>query len=81
MPRDYFRGPGYANVDVSFLKEFVVPLWGKEPGRLQIRGEFFNLANHLNISSVEQRINAANFATATGASPNRKIELAVKYVF
>jgi hypothetical protein len=81
LPRDYFRGPGYANVDLSFVKEFRVPLWGSEPGRVQVRGEFFNVANHLNISGVQNRINATNFGVATGGFPNRKIELGVKLVF
>ena len=77
LARDAFREIGYANVDVNFIKDFRLG----ENARVQVRGEFLNIFNHLNISSVNRRMNAANFATATGAHPNRVIQLGVKFLF
>ncbi|MGH9429860.1 MAG: hypothetical protein ACRD2L_26550, partial [Terriglobia bacterium] len=78
LPRDAFRLPGYANVDIAFIKEFGV--W-KESGKLQLRLESFNAFNRVNLSSVVNRINAANFASPTGASQNRVVQFAVKFLF
>ena len=78
LPRDTFRGPGYANVDVALLKQFGV--W-KEKGKLQVRLEAYNVFNRLNISNVENRINNSDFGFATGGYQNRRVQISVKYVF
>jgi hypothetical protein len=78
LPRDSFRLPGYANVNLAFMKEFGV--W-KENGKLQIRVEAFNAFNRVNFSSVENRLNAPNFAFPTGTHQNRVVQLAVKFLF
>jgi len=78
LPRDMFRLPGYANVDLAFIKEFGV--W-KENGKVQLRFEAFNAFNRVNLSSVVNRINAANFSLPTGASQNRVLQIAVKFLF
>ncbi|MDA2925636.1 TonB-dependent receptor [Acidobacteria bacterium AH-259-G07] len=81
LARDAFREPGYGNVDLNLIKEFRFPVWGNEDGRLQVRGEFLNLLNRLNIGSVSRFMNSANFAEATSAHPNRVIQLAFKFIF
>ncbi len=51
--RNAYRGPGYADVDMSAGKYFHIPWFlGKEGARMQIRGEFFNLLNRTNLNSV-----------------------------
>ncbi len=44
-----FRGPGFADTDMSFSKYFPVPWFLKEGARLQIRGDFYNLFNRVNL--------------------------------
>ncbi|MCI0622171.1 MAG: carboxypeptidase regulatory-like domain-containing protein [Acidobacteria bacterium] len=78
LPRDAFRLPGYANVDIAFIKEFGV--W-KESGKLQIRAETFNAFNRVNLSFIENSINNANFGFPTGAYQNRVLQFAVKFLF
>ena len=77
LPRDFFRGPGYARIDLALGKEFPI----HERFRVQVRGDFFNLLNRVNISRVSSRINSANFGAATGAYQNRTIQLGVKLQF
>jgi hypothetical protein len=77
MPRDLFRAPGYARVDVALLKEFPI----HEEMRLQFRAETFNLLNRLNISYVESTLEAANFAQAGGGYQNRTVQMALKFLF
>ncbi len=51
--RNTFRGPGYADVDMSSGKYFRIPWFlGKEGARLQVRGEFFNILNRTNLNSI-----------------------------
>lgn len=44
MPRNIFRGPGFANWDMSVTKRWHLG----ERVELQLRGEFFNVLNHTN---------------------------------
>jgi hypothetical protein len=78
LRRDTFRRPGYANVDIAFIKEFRV--W-KESGKLQLRAETFNAFNRVNLSSIVNNINNANFSFPTGAFQNRVVQFAVKFLF
>ena len=44
MPRNFFRGPGFRNWDMSLTKRWRL----REGMDLQLRGEFFNVLNHTN---------------------------------
>ena len=48
MRRNIFRGPAYANLDMSLAKQWKI----SESVRLQLRGEFFNILNHPNYDSL-----------------------------
>ncbi len=60
--RNSFRGPGYADVDMSLARFFHIPWFTHEGARLQVRGEFFNLFNRVNLNSV-----SADLAFTPGA--------------
>lgn len=77
MPRDLFREPGYARVDLALTKEFALG----HDRRVQIRADSFNLLNRLNIRSVVPQLNSANFARATSAYQNRVVQLGLKFLF
>lgn len=88
--RNSFRGPGFADVDFSAGKYFHIPWFtNKENARLQIRGEFFNLFNRVNLNGVSSDLglNAAgaatnaNFGKAQGAYFPRTVELAARIEF
>jgi hypothetical protein len=47
LPRNFLRGPGYINVDMSFSKTTAIT----ERMKLEFRAEFFNIFNHANFQN------------------------------
>ena len=86
-PRDFLRGPGFANVDLSFVKNQT--LYGSS--KLQFRVEIFNLFNRANFGTPIRTV----FAGATQNDPvlptagqitrttntSRQLQLSVKVTF
>ncbi len=60
-PRNFLRGPGFADVDLSFVKN--QPIGGSQ--RLQFRLEIFNLLNRANFGTPTRTV----FAGATQNDP------------
>jgi hypothetical protein len=81
-----FRGPGTNNWDISLFKNIDV---GIERVKLQFRTELYNAFNHTQFSSVDTtaRFDAVGnqvntrFGEFTGASPARRIQLALRVNF
>ncbi len=76
--RNILRGPGFANVDFSLVREFRF----NERWRLQLRSEAFNLFNHPNLGTPASNIGAAGVGII-GAVVNseRQIQMALKLYF
>ncbi|MGI9070825.1 MAG: carboxypeptidase regulatory-like domain-containing protein [Bryobacteraceae bacterium] len=95
--RNVVRGPGINNLDFSVFKNFFLPRFlgqsGDEGPRLQFRGEFFNVLNHTQFSSINTTFvpvadvagasasPSSGFGSVTGAYAPREIQLALKLVF
>ena len=77
LPRNYFRGPGYARIDASFTKRFTI----KERVTIQYQAQASNLLNRVNIASVSSSLTAANFGMASGFYPMRTLQMGVKAIF
>jgi hypothetical protein len=86
-PRNFLRGPGFANVDLSFVKN--QPFGGSQ--RLQFRLEIFNLLNRANFGTPTRTVFAgatqndpvlptAGQITRT-TNPSRQLQLSAKVVF
>ena len=87
--RNFIRGPGFANFDLSVFKDFRFT----EKVRLQYRAEFFNIFNHLQWFGVNTGISATNpdspvtaatrgtSGQLTSARDSRKIQMAMKLFF
>lgn len=80
--RNSFRGPRYFSTDMSLVKQFALskisPLG--EAANLELRANFFNVFNQLNLSpfgffSPSTNIDDANFGRATSGLAGRVIEL------
>jgi len=65
LPRNFFRGPGYLNVDMSFSKTTSIT----ERVKIEFRAEFFNIFNHPNFTNPGI-INNASGALTSGAGGN-----------
>ena len=78
--RGVIRTPGFANLDGSLFKNFAL----NESGRvtLQLRGEAFNLTNHVNPSGYfSTNITSAYFGQITGFRAARRIQFGAKLTF
>lgn len=81
LPRNIYRNPGYFQVDASLLKNNRFPLLG-EQGNLQLRIDFLNLFNHVNLGDVNNFFSeGSNFGKVTSALPARQLQLQAKFVF
>jgi hypothetical protein len=83
-PRNYGRGPGFAEVDMALAKTFHV----NERFGIQFRGEMFNLFNHPNFANPVGYYDDVNFGRSTatigdrvGLGTSRQAQLALKFVF
>ena len=70
-------GPGYQQWDLSLFRAVKV----RENMLLQIRGETFNLLNHVNFTSVATSFGDANFGQVLAAREPRRIQIGLKLIF
>jgi hypothetical protein len=75
--RNIVRGPGYANVDVSLVRDLALP----RGTRLQLRAEAFNVTNHVNFGLPVADLNSANFGRIFSAGSPRLLQFGVKLIF
>jgi hypothetical protein len=75
--RNALRGPGIADVDLSFFKYFKID----DTRRVQFRAECFNLLNHPNFGLPMNDLESPAFGQILQAGPPRLLQLAVKFVF
>jgi hypothetical protein len=84
--RNSFRGPRYQTIDMSFVKSTPVPFFRGESARLELRANFFNLFNKLNLipfgrNASNVSINDSHFGQASGALAGRVIEFQARLSF
>ncbi|MGH9751822.1 MAG: carboxypeptidase regulatory-like domain-containing protein [Blastocatellia bacterium] len=77
LGRNVFFGPGINNWDFSLLKRTKVT----ETQEIEVRGEFFNLANHAQFNNPNASVGSPNFGAITATRDPRIIQLALKYKF
>ncbi|MCI0421545.1 MAG: carboxypeptidase regulatory-like domain-containing protein [Acidobacteria bacterium] len=77
LPRDYFRGPGYARIDIGAGKSFRLT----ETAKLAFRADAFNALNRINLAGVQRTINNSNFGRATSAYLMRVLQFSIKFTF
>jgi len=82
-PRSVCCGPGINNIDFSMLKDTQIT----ERFKVEFRGEFFNIANHAQFSSVDGNISdgpvsqGGTFGKVIRARDPRLIQFALKLIF
>ncbi len=75
--RNSARGPGYGNLDLSFLKS--IPI--SERWKMQIRAECFNATNHTNFGLPVNDLNSPSFGKIMSAASPRVLQLALKIMY
>jgi hypothetical protein len=75
--RNIARGPSFANVDVSLVRDFQV----SSATRLQVRAEVFNVLNHVNLWLPVGDLNSPSFGKILSAGAPRLMQFGVKWIF
>jgi hypothetical protein len=77
VKRNSFRGPRYFNIDATLSKAFGLPNTGAlgDAARVEVRANFFNLFNQVNLYNVQNDILNPNFGLAQDGLAGRTIEL------
>jgi carboxypeptidase family protein/TonB-dependent receptor-like protein len=81
-PRNVYRDPGMVQIDASLLKNTRLPYMG-EQGNLQLRFDFINLFNHVNLGPVDPNIAdyGSTFGQSTTALSGRALQMGVRVAF
>jgi len=80
VSRGFFRGPGYANLDMAILKNTRIT----EKTSMQLRLEAFNAFNHTNFGNPNNNVDSSNFGRISGIRPftnSRLVQLGAKFSF
>ncbi len=77
LPRHSFRGPGMINIDFSLIKNNQLT----EKVDLQLRFEFFNVLNRVNLRNVNGNLASSVFGRVTSTFPARQIQLGARLAF
>ena len=76
--RNSFRNPSYMDFDASMLKNN--RLFG-EKVNLQLRFDFFNVLNHVNLGGVDGSMFSSTFGKVTSTGDPRNIQLGARISF
>ncbi|MCY7376791.1 MAG: carboxypeptidase-like regulatory domain-containing protein [Pyrinomonadaceae bacterium] len=78
IQRNSFRAGSILELDLSFIKRFNIT----ESQNLQFRADFFNFINRANFGIPVRFLESPGFGQAADTvTPNRRIQLALKYTF
>jgi hypothetical protein len=80
LKRHTYRNPGYFGINTSVIKNQHLPMLG-EQGSLQLRFEFFNVLNRVNLGSVDNSMTSGTFGKVTSAMDPRVIQLGARIQF
>jgi hypothetical protein len=78
LPRNFFRGPGRTNLDLSLSKR--TPFYSEKIA-LEVRADFFNVLNHTQFSNPNTNINDYFFGQITDTAYPRIVQLALRLIF
>jgi hypothetical protein len=80
LPRNYFRQQGVVNVDSSVIKNNRLP-WMGEAGNLQLKFEFFNVINRVNLGGINGNVADFNFGRILSQGAPRTIQIGARLAF
>ena len=80
LKRNSYRNPGMLEMDASVLKDTRLP-WLGERGGLQLRFDFLNVINRVNLNGVDAFLGDGSFGKSTSTLPPRQIQLGARIYF
>jgi len=82
LGRNTYLNPGFANTDLTILRNFKSPWFTSEPLNIQLRGEAYNAFNRANLGGIQGLTNNAAFGRVTGINGNaRRFQLGLRIEF
>lgn len=84
--RNSWRGPHFFQTDLSFAKNTRLPFFGGETANLELRANFFNIFNKLNLAPLNFSSQGTHpelnfFGTSSAALAGRTVELQARLSF
>jgi len=80
LKRDIYRNPGFVNLDAAMVKKIPIAFIG-ERGKLELRFEFFNVLNRVNLQGVNNSYTSPTFGKVTSTLDPRIIQLGARIQF
>ena len=77
LGRTTFRGPGFAQTDLSLGKSFSLT----ERVKANLRADAFNAFNRVNVNNPVLDLSSANFGKSTGTNTPRLLQLGLRISF
>ncbi|WP_041586051.1 TonB-dependent receptor [Terriglobus saanensis] len=74
LGRNVYNGPGFVSVNVAIQRAFNLRFLG-DAGKLELRGEFLNAFNRVNLSQPTGDLTNSTFGQSTGQYMPRQIQL------
>ncbi len=75
--RNTLTGPGSKNIDLALFRTFNI----HEDHKIELRGEFFNVFNWVNLGTPVFTMTDRNFGKILSAAPPRIVQLGIRYSF
>lgn len=79
-PRSYFRQQGFLSVNTSVIKNNPLPFLG-DAGNLQLKFEFFNVLNRVNLGGVSNNLASFTFGRITSQGDPRVVQVGARIAF
>jgi hypothetical protein len=79
--RNTVQGPGFVQFDTSLTKNTSLPWFFSERVNLQLRGELYNLTNHMNLQGLDLDLGQSQFGQVTGQGQARTAQLSANIRF
>jgi len=76
LGRNTYDNPGYNNLNFTVAKVFTT-----DKLKFEVKGEFINLFNRVNLNNVSNSMSAGNFGQATGQFSPRYFQLHLRTSF
>ncbi|MBZ5581904.1 MAG: hypothetical protein LAQ30_06805 [Acidobacteriia bacterium] len=80
LGRNMYFGPGYAITNLNVVKRFPIPPLG-EKAQMDIRTEFFNLFNRVNLGQPDGELSDSQFGRSTTALGARNVQFGLRLAF
>ena len=80
LGRNMYFGPGYAQTNFNVVKRFPLHMLGDQ-GQIDLRGEFFNLFNRVNLGQPTGSLTSSTFGKSTSALGARNVQFGLRLAF